>query len=111
MGVSPIGSLRRWPCVGDPEAGPMFSCGAEGSLSLLGIVEAGRVADFDDPAAPLVVHMTACRSHVRVVRRWLEARGRGDAVDTYSTEVLMGMWGQVIETLGVPVWQYTRRSA
>lgn len=112
MGVSPIGSLRRWPCVGDPNKGPMFSCGAEGTVSLLALVAAGRVGESHDPDAPMVVHATVCPGHVRPLRAWLLERGGGQGgVDVYGTEMLMDRWEQVTETLGVPVWQYTRKTA
>src|SRR3954447_1511315 len=101
-----IGSRNRWPCVGNPEdwhqVGDFMTCGAEGGISLLALVPGSAVASAvsDDP---VVVHMTACKVHVRDVRRWLQLRAIED-VDTYGTEFVMREWNQLEEMMGdVPV--------
>jgi hypothetical protein len=99
MGASPagLGRAHDWPCVGDPAHGVMFACGHRGDLSLLTTVAGSQVMDVDDDG-PVVVHMTVCKSHVKVARRWLAARTR-EPIDTYGTEQLLREWGQVREIL------------
>lgn len=86
----------------------MFTCGADGLKSLLGLVPAGLVADLadgDDPFAPVVVHMTVCKAHLRPARAWLRSRMLpDDEVLVVSTEYLMGHWDQMVGSIGVPVW-------
>lgn len=105
-----IGSRNRWPCVGDPETwhviGEWNNCAAEGSLSLMALVPGAQVASYrGDPLEPVVVHITACKQHVRSVRRWLAAKvPPGEEVDTYGTEFVMREWNQIVEQLDdVPV--------
>lgn len=104
-----IGSRNRWPCVGDPETWHEISdwnnCAAEGSLSLLTLVPGGQVAKWTgDPLEPVVVHVTACKAHVRSVRQWLQRKAPLEPVDTYGTEFVMREWNQIVDQLDdVPV--------
>jgi hypothetical protein len=108
-----IGSRNRWPCVGNPsywhQVGEWLTCAAEGSLSLLALVPASAVATAsgDDP---VVVHMTACKTHVREVRRWLQLRAV-EEVDTYGTEFVMREWKQLEDLAGEVPLLRTVRSA
>jgi hypothetical protein len=86
-----------WPCVNDPAPGSP-KCIALGEYSLLALVPSFAVMDSDSEA-PIVVHLTVCRAHLRVARSWL-ARSAPDGVDTYRTELLMERWNQVKEELG-----------
>jgi len=109
MGASPagLGRAHDWPCVGDPAQGVMFACGARGDLSLLTLVPGAAVMDVDTED-PVVVHMTVCREHLRVARRWLAARA-ADPVDTYATETLMREWAQVVEVMqDTPIFSAVR---
>ncbi len=105
--VAGIGRRNDWPCVGDPD-GVMFACASEGVVSLLALVPVGSVAhpgiDQSDES-PVVVHVTACRTHSLRVRRWLRERMRpDDQVDVYGTDYLMARWGMVQEEIGdVPI--------
>jgi hypothetical protein len=96
-GATGLGRAHDWPCVGDPEAGVIFACGARGDISLLAPVAGSQVMDIEDDS-PVLVHLTVCRQHVRAARAWLAARTAED-IDTYSTEMLMREWGQVREVM------------
>ncbi len=108
MGTSPrlIGSARQWPCVGNPEF-EMRSCGGLGSLSLVTLVpEYSLRGSESDSDAPVMVHLTVCREHLKAARMWLTELTVGDPVDTYSTEVLMQHWDQVVADMGsTPIWK------
>jgi hypothetical protein len=53
---------------------------------------------------PVMVHMTACREHLRANRRWLRTRQHpDDDVITLRTEVLMREWDQIVEPMTCPV--------
>ena len=95
-----IGRSRLYPCVGDPvdwRDGEWFTCGAEGAFSLLTLVPEAAVADTES-WAPVLVHVTACREHVRAARAWLRDRTE-DEIDTYATEFVMANWSQIQETM------------
>jgi hypothetical protein len=100
---------RRWSCVGEPDMSgtlPMFSCGAEGSYSVLALVPAGMFMETPEgmrDSDPVMVHMTACREHLRAVRKYLQA-GAPEPVWTLGTEYLMDHWGQVVEPIELPVF-------
>lgn len=82
-----------------------MTCGAEGAISLLAELERGQLMDSqlgDDPYAPVLVHMTACRRHAGAVHRYLKARG-GSPVRA-GTEYLLRHWGQVVDPIDLPVW-------
>lgn len=110
MGARPIGLGRQWPCVGSPDD-EMYSCGAEGSVSLLGGVPGSLVADgLDDE--PILLHLTACPAHVREVRRWLAARTPfPEDIQTWKTAVLLEQWGQVEAAMeDTPIYSMQRAS-
>jgi hypothetical protein len=84
----------------------MFACAAEGTYSVLALVPAGMFMETPDgmrDTDPCMVHMTACREHLREVRRYLQA-GAPEPVWTLSTEYLMHHWGQVVEPIALPVF-------
>jgi len=86
----------------------MFGCGAEGSVSLLALVEVGVVSEPEPGQSehdPVVVHITACRPHSLRVRRWLRERMHPeDEIEVYGTDYLIAGWAAVERTLGdVPV--------
>jgi hypothetical protein len=85
-----------------------MNCAAAGELSLVALVPAGSVADppeGTDELAPVIVHVTVCRQHVREARRWLQARSP-DEVTSGSTEYVLREWGQMVALLGdTPVWR------
>lgn len=99
MGAGPtgLGRAHDWPCVGDPESGVIFACGARGELSLLAGVAGSQVMDVEDDS-PVLVHLTVCRQHLRDARAWLAARAQTE-IDVYATETLMREWGQVRESM------------
>lgn len=84
----------------------MFACGAEGVYSVLALVPAGM---FMDPPvgtsedAPVLVHMTACREHLKAVRAHLQ-KGSPEPVWTLGTEYLLDHWQQVVEPIELPVY-------
>ena len=84
---------------------PMFSCGAEGIYSVLALVPAGLYMDPGELAedAPVMVHMTACRQHLRAVRKHLQ-KGSPEPVWSLSTEELLRNWGQIMDPLELPVF-------
>ncbi len=114
MGVhaTGIGRGNAWPCVADPD-GEMFACAAVGTVSLLCGVPVGSIADpgpGDCEDDLVLVHMTACQPHALRVRRWLAERaGPGCQVETYGTEYLMSVWGQMREhTADLPLVRLER---
>ena len=87
----------------------MYSCGAEGSVSLLGAVAGSQVADgLSDE--PIMLHLTACPAHVREVRSWLSARTPfPEDIQTWKTQVLLAHWGQVEEAMeDTPIYSMRR---
>lgn len=86
----------------------MFTCPAEGTVSVVAAVPAGLV--MDPPAGtgetePVLVHMTCCPKHAREVRRYLLARTPiKDEVWSMGTDFLMRHWGQVIDPIELPVY-------
>lgn len=110
MGAHAIGLGRQWPCVGST-GDQMYSCGAEGSVSLLGGVEGSRVADgLSD--APILLHLTVCPAHLREVRAWLmEITPYPEDIQTWSTAALMEQWGQVENAMeDTPIYSMGRAS-
>lgn len=105
MGAHAIGVNRAIPCVGSPD-GPMFACGAEGSISLLALADSAQVAG--SPAGqsqPVLVHVTVCREHLREVRAWLR-RMTPEHIDTFATATLLERWNVLEEEMpDVPVWR------
>jgi hypothetical protein len=86
----------------------MFSCGAEGVISLLVEIERGQVMDpspnlSDDPYEPVLVHMTSCKAHARAVHKYLRARAGVPPV-RLGTEYLLRHWGQIVEPIELPVF-------
>jgi hypothetical protein len=82
----------------------MFTCPAEGSYSLLGLVPGAAVMDGQDDG-PVLVHLTACRQHLKANRSWLRSRMLPqDDVMTLSTDYLMNAWGQIVEPMEIPVF-------
>jgi hypothetical protein len=85
-----------------------LNCGADGAVSILGLVPAGQV--MEPPAGrgetdPVMVHVTVCRPHLKSVRAWLRTRMLPeDEPWTMGTEFLLREWGQVIEPLAMPVY-------
>ena len=110
MDAHPIGLGHRWPCVGSPDD-QMYSCGAEGSVSLLGAVDGSQVAT-GAPEGPVMLHLTVCPAHVREVRRWLRAKTPfPEDVQTWKTAVLMEQWGQVEDAMqDTPIYSMQRAS-
>jgi hypothetical protein len=106
MGAHPIGVGRQWPCVGSP-GDQMYSCGAEGSISLLGAVEGSRVGEgLSDE--PVMIHLTVCSAHLREVRAWLREISPLP-VQTWKTATLMEHWGQVTESMeDTPIYRLQR---
>lgn len=110
MGARPIGLGRQWPCVGSPDD-QMYSCGAEGSVSLLGAVAGSQVADgLSDE--PIMLHLTACPAHVREVRRWLAERTPfPEDIMTWGTAVLMEHWETLEKGMeDTPIYSMQRAS-
>jgi hypothetical protein len=57
----------------------------------------------------VLVHVTACRPHVRAVKRWLHENAPGDAEPVVvGTEYLLRHWGQIVEPIDLPVWAMVR---
>jgi hypothetical protein len=84
----------------------MFACGAEGIYSVVALVPAGAFMDPPEGMAgdePVMVHMTACKTHLRGVRRHLQ-EGSPEPVWTLSTEQLLRDWGLIMEPLDLPVF-------
>ena len=107
-----IASSARWACVGDPDAGdnvPMFSCGAEGSYSVVALVPAGAFMEPGELAEnePVMVHMAMCRKHLRAVQKHLQ-EASPEPVWTMSTEMLMVNWGQIMDPIQLPVFGLTQ---
>lgn len=89
---------------------PMFSCGAEGTYSVVALVPAGGVMDPPEgvpEGAPVMVHATACREHLPGLRRYLQSLSP-EPVWTLGTEYLMDHWEQVMTPLDLPVYGYAR---
>lgn len=110
MGAHPIGMSRQWPCVGSPED-EMYSCGAEGSVSLLAGVAGSQVADgLSDE--PILLHVTACPRHLRAVRAWLvELTPFPEDITAWSTAALMEHWDMVERGMeDTPIYSYQRAS-
>jgi hypothetical protein len=108
MGAHPIGVGRQWPCTGSPDD-QMYSCGAEGSVSLLGAVEGSQVADgLSDE--PILLHLTACPAHLRQVRQWLKERMPfPEDLQVWKTATLMEHWNQVEEAMeDTPIFSMQR---
>lgn len=75
----------------------MYSCGAEGSVSLLGAVEGSQVAE-GAPDGPVMLHVTVCPAHLREVRAWLREISPLP-VQTWKTATLLEHWGQVEQSM------------
>lgn len=105
MGTHAIGVNRAIPCVGSPD-GPMFACGAEGSISLLALADGALMSGTPSTRSePVLVHVTVCREHLPAVRAWLR-RMTPETIDTYATATLLERWNLVEEELpDVPVWR------
>ena len=88
-------------------------CGANGVVSLLACVAGSSLNPMVAPVPALdsgevLAHVTACRHHSRMVRRWLAANvTRPDAVWTVGTEALMRGWGQIVDPISLPVVKVT----
>jgi hypothetical protein len=88
------------------DALPMFACGAEGVYSVVALVPVGLYMDPGEGMAedaPVMVHMTACREHLRAVRKHLQ-EGSPEPVWTMKTEYLLEHWGQIMDPIELPVF-------
>ena len=97
-----VGFVLPAPCIGHPLGKGIGSCPNEGSIALLGLVEAPG-------GHPQVAIVTACPEHARGARMMLESKGLGDEVETWSTRTLAENWGKVIEAF--PDLEYADRIA
>lgn len=67
------------PCIGHPlKTG---TCTAEGTITLVGVVEA-------PDGSPTPVLCSVCPRHARAARHWLEQLGHGDEVQVWATRTL-----------------------
>lgn len=107
-----IGHRRDTPCVGDPVdwSPDWMTCGAEGAFSLLTLVDSAAVADVEF-GEPVLVHVTACRDHVRAARAWLRTV-TDEEIDTYATDYVMEHWKNIQQAMApTPVLRMVRQSA
>lgn len=80
--------------------------------SLLVDVEQWQVGMDVEPAHRrdlVLVHVTACRAHVRPVKGWLlEKCPAGSEPVVVGTDYLMRHWGQIVEPIDLPVFGMVR---
>lgn len=113
-GARGIGAARDLPCVGNPDDWEQgwFTCAAEGALSHLALVPAGAVADPEAAGLcenePVLIHVTVCKAHAGVVRKWLQKRSP-EPIDTWPTDYVLEHWGHIQDGMeDTPVMRMVR---
>lgn len=100
LGVQPRPGIELpAPCIGHVLGKGVGSCSREGTITLLGIIEA-------DDGGPMPVIVTVCPSHVRGARLYLEKLGRGDDIATFATSTFAENF-EIVRRSGVEPWRLT----
>lgn len=108
-----IAARQEWPCVGDPDSDVLGACGASGVKSVLVMMPMGVLMEpppGQDEWTPVLIHWTACRTHIGAAKRFLRARTPEEPI-TCSTEFLMSHWSQVVDPIDLPVFGLANMAA